>query len=646
MAKDNKKIKKQIKKPKQESEGQPRDAELLYRTVFDQSPDGILIIDTRGNFVDFNEAAHRQLGYTREEFEKLRIADIDPFQSPEEIQASIKNVLDKGSDELEVKHKTKAGNLRDVHVIARLLVLSGRTVFHTIWRDVTERKRAVEALRASENFLQTIIETEPECVKLLTADGTLLMMNRAGLAMIEAESVDQVQGKSVYPLVSPEYREAFKTLVESAFQGKNGTIEFDMVGLKGRRLRLETHSVPLRNENNEIIAALGVTRNITERKKLEEDLIRAQKLESVGLLAGGIAHDFNNLLTAILGNISLAKMYLKDTEKASARLAEAEHASLRAKDLTRQLLTFARGGAPVRKIASLEPILKESARFALRGSNVKCEVTAPEDLRPVEVDEGQMSQVINNLIINADQAMPTGGAVKIACSNVDIGEENVIPLKTGKYVKISIEDSGIGISQEHLSKIFDPYFTTKQKGSGLGLATTYSIIKRHDGHIAVESRVGVGTTFHIYIPASQTGPVVKKSADEPLVTGTGRILVMDDEDVVRSVAAEMLRGLGYDVEVAEDGAAAITVFTRAKKSGRAFHAVIMDLTVQGGMGGKEAISKLLEIDPAIKAIVSSGYSNDHVIADYKKYGFGGVIAKPYTVANLSEAIAAVIKRRP
>ncbi len=643
--KDNKKIKRRIKKPKQEAENRPRDADLLYRTLFNQSPDGILIIDTRGRFIDFNEAAHRQLGYTREEFGKLRLSDIDPFQRPEEIQASIKKVLEKGSDELDVKHKTKAGAIRDVHVITRLLVLSGRTVFHTIWRDVTERTRAEEALRASGNFLQTIIETEPECVKLLDADGTLIMMNRAGLTMIEAESVDQVQGKSAYPLVAAEYREAFKKLVESTFQGKNGTLEFDMVGLGGRRLRLQTHSVPLRNENNEIIAALGVTRDITERKKLEEDLIRAQKLESIGLLAGGIAHDFNNLLTAILGNISLTKMYLNNTEKASARLAEAEHASLRAKDLTRQLLTFAKGGAPVKKTASIGPLVQESARFALRGSNVKCEVTAPRDLWPVEIDEGQMSQVINNLVINADQAMPAGGTIKIDCSNVEIGEESVVPLKAGKYVKISIEDTGIGISQEHLSKIFDPYFTTKQRGSGLGLATTYSIIKRHDGQITVESRLDVGTTFHIYLPASEMGHILKKADDESLVKGTGKILVMDDEDAVRSVAAEMLRGLGYEVEVARDGAEAIAAYTRAKDSGHAFHAVIMDLTVPGGMGGEEAVKKLLEIDSHIKAIVSSGYSNDLVIADYKKYGFGGVIAKPYTVANLGEAVAKVMKLR-
>ncbi len=643
MAKTKDKIKKPSKNAKQKAEDKLHDAELLYHTLFKQFPDGVLIIDTHGNFIEFNEAAHRLLGYSKEEFKKLRISDIDPFQGPEEIQASIKEVLDNGSGEFGVKHRTKTGEIRDIHVITQLMVLSGHTVFHTIWRDITERKRAEEALRASENFLQTIIETEPECVKLVSSDGTLLMMNRAGLAMIEADSLDQVKGKSIYPLIAPEYRGAFKTNVDMVFQGKNGTLEFEMVGISGRRLRLETHAVPLRNEKDEIIALLAVTRDITERKKLEEELIRAQKLESVGLLAGGIAHDFNNLLTAILGNVNLAKMYVRTEDKAFARLVEAEHASLRAKDLTRQLLTFSKGGAPVKKTTSIREVIKESASFALRGSDVQCEFFIPDDLWPVEVDEGQMSQVINNLIINADHAMPGGGAIRIECKNFNIRAGDVLPLQEGKYVKISIEDHGIGISQEHLSKIFDPYFTTKQKGSGLGLATSYSIIKRHDGLITVESELGVGTTFHFYLPASETGRLAEKVKYETLFTGEGRILVMDDEAAVREVATAMLKSLGYEVEVARDGAEAIQLYAKAKESGRAFNAVIMDLTVPGGMGGEQAIKKLLEVDPNIKAFVSSGYSNDLVMADYKQYGFLGVIAKPYKIADLGEAIDKVLK---
>ncbi len=631
----------QAKKIKTEvSEG-----ELLYRTLFKQSPDGILIIDTDGRFIDFNEAAHNQLGYTREEFLQLRLADIDPFQTPEEIQASIRKVLVQGSDELEVKHRTKSGDIRNVRVITQLLILSGRTVFHTIWRDVTEWKRTEDALRASENFLQTVIETEPECVKLLAADGTLLLMNRAGLSMIEAGSLDEVKGKSVYSLVAAEDREAFKALVAKCFQGRGETLEFDIIGLKGRRFRLETHSVPLRNEKNEITAVLSVSRDVTERKKIEEERIRAEKLESVGVLAGGIAHDFNNLLTAILGNINLAERFIASPEKATARLREAEHASLRARDLTRQLLTFARGGTPVKKTAAITEIIKESAHFALRGSNVKCEFNIPDDVWPVEIDIGQMSQVIHNLIINADQAMPAGGTIRVNCSNITAQEEDAVPLRPGDYVKISIQDSGIGIPQDNMVKIFDPYFTTKQSGSGLGLATTYSIVKRHGGHITVASNPGAGAVFCLYVPASKGASLPGKARLETAITGSGRILVMDDEDSVREVAAEMLRSLGYQVEVARDGAEVLSLHAKARESGQAFDAVIMDLTVPGGMGGRETIKKLFETDPEVKAIVSSGYSNDDVISNYRKYGFSGVVEKPYTLANVASVVHEVILAR-
>jgi PAS domain S-box-containing protein len=760
-------IKEPLDKDRQNAGDALREAELRYRTMFTQSPDGILIIDAEGKFIDFNEAAHLQLGYSREEFEKLRISDIDPYQSPEEIQATIEEVFKKGSAEFEVKHITRGGKIRDVQVITQLMVLSGRTVFHTIWRDVTEhkradealleserkyrdlfenandaifivgpdlryldvnnratelfgfsreeylamripdvippeqiprsetaftslrekgsyekftgksrtkdgrwldievsssaiirggkivgsrdivrdiseRKRAEEALQSSENYLQTIIETEPECVKLVAADGALLSMNRAGLAMVEADSLDQVRGQLIYPLIAPEDREAFKTHVEAVFKGEQGILEFDIVGLRGRRLRLESHSVPLRNANGEIIALLGITRDITERKKLEEELVNVQKLESVGLLAGGIAHDFNNLLTAILGNINLAKIYLKTGDKAFERLVEAEKAIFRTKDLTRQLLTFSKGGAPVRKTASIAEVIRESAQFALRRSKVQIDFLIPDDLRPVEIDEGQMSQVVNNLIINADQAMPEGGGIRVECRNVVVREGEALPLKEGKYIKISFEDHGSGIVPEHLPRIFDPYFTTKETGSGLGLATTYSIIKRHDGAITVESAPGAGTTFYIYLPASEARSLPEKAIEETVFEGAGRVLVMDDEKIVREVAAEILKNLGYEVEVARDGAEVITLYTTAKRSGKAFQAVIMDITVPGGMGGEEAIKKLREFDPGIKAIVSSGYSNDPIMAHYGTYGFKDVIEKPYTSMALGKVVHKVL----
>lgn len=381
---------------------------------------------------------------------------------------------------------------------------------------------------------------------------------------------------------------------------------------------------------------------VTERKRLEEELLKSQKLESIGILAGGIAHDFNNILTAILTYISLANMDASPGTKLSKRLSEAEKATLRASDLTRQLLTFSKGGQPVMAMVVLNQLIRDSADFVLRGSNVKSEYIIAEDLRPVEADEGQISQVINNLAINAGQAMPEGGIVEISAKNMTVNEESGLPLKEGKYVNISIKDHGHGIPEEILPKIFDPYFTTKQIGSGLGLAVTYSIIKNHNGHIAVTSEAGSETTFDIYLPASDKQCFTAMSKDEEIETGSGRILIMDDQEMIRDAAGEILKNLGYEVETCIDGAEAVELFRQAKESGHPFDAVIMDLTVPGGMGGMEAMGKLIELDPEVRAIVSSGYSNDPVMSNFREYGFREVIVKPYKISEVSKKLRRVL----
>ncbi|MBA7519214.1 Sensor kinase CckA [subsurface metagenome] len=384
------------------------------------------------------------------------------------------------------------------------------------------------------------------------------------------------------------------------------------------------------------------TLDITERRMMEEELLKAQKLESVGFLAGGIAHDFNNILTSILGNIEIAKMGLYQDNKITERLTKAEKATLQAKNLTQQLLTFSKGGVPVKKVVSVSELLRESANFALRGSNVRVKFSSPDNLWSVEVDEGQVSQVISNLIINADQAMPKGGIIELFAENVTAAAEDSLPLKNGKYVKISIKDHGTGISEEHLPKIFDPFFTTKKKGSGLGLATSYSIVKKHGGCITAESQLGAGTTFSIYVPATKKKIPEQGYSKERILFGKGRVLVMDDEEPIRELVAQMLSHCGYEVTTVKDGVEAMELYKKERDNGRPFDVVIMDLTIPGGMGGKEATQRLLEIDPGVKVIVSSGYSNDPIMADYKKYGFCGVIAKPYRIKELSEVLKKVI----
>jgi CheY-like chemotaxis protein len=326
-------------------------------------------------------------------------------------------------------------------------------------------------------------------------------------------------------------------------------------------------------------------------------------------------------------------------------LSSAEKASMRARGLTQQLLTFARGGSPVKNTASIRQLLKESVAFVLRGSNVKCKYSIARDLWAVDMDEGQMAQVISNLAINAMQAMPEGGTINVKAENITAGKRKFSSLKVGRYAKISIEDQGIGIPEEHLQKVFDPYFTTKKGGSGLGLATAYSIVRNHSGHVEVDFEVRDGTAFNIYLPASeQKAPKRKKERKQPVKMLGKRVLVMDDETDIRESVGAALKLFGYDVTFSSDGAGTVKMYKKAMKSGRPFDAVIMDLTIPGGMGGKEALEKLFKIDPGVRAIATSGYSNDPVMADFKKHGFCNIIPKPYRIEDLSRVLHKVIKK--
>ncbi len=387
-----------------------------------------------------------------------------------------------------------------------------------------------------------------------------------------------------------------------------------------------------------------VFRDITDRRRIDEELMKATKLESVGLLAGGIAHDFNNIITIVLGNVSLSKMLAGPGTQVAERLSQAEVGCLRARDLTRQLLTFAKGGAPIKKLTSLAELIEETIRFALRGSNVLLDFKAAPGLWDAEVDEGQISQVINNLTINAIQAMPAGGELRASISNATISAGSGIPLADGGYIRIELRDVGIGIRPENLTHIFEPYFTTKSTGSGLGLATSYAIMQKHDGHITVESKPGVGTTFKMYLPASKKAAPARLVESMKVPAGRGRVLVMDDEVSILDLTRDALGIFGYQVETARDGSEAVSLYREAQKAGNPFALVIMDLTVPGGLGGKEALRELIRIDPGVCAVVSSGYSHDPVLANFQDYGFSGVVVKPYRVDLLGQVVAEVIAK--
>ncbi len=381
---------------------------------------------------------------------------------------------------------------------------------------------------------------------------------------------------------------------------------------------------------------------ITERQHIEAELAKNQKLEAIGVLAGGIAHNFNNILTGIMGNISLAEMYLqsgKPTDKVLERLKESEKSAVRAKALTYRLLTFSSGGEPIIKETSIVEQLRRSVNSARADSNIECELLISGDLRTVEIDEGQMDQVIENLITNAYQAMPDGGVIRIRAQNMNVTSQNGIALERGKYVEISIEDQGVGIPEEDIQRVFDPFFTTKN-ASGLGLAICHSVITKHGGLITLESQVGVGTTFHVYLPAFQLDVLAVEEVEEQAALRKIRILVIDDEQMIRELVAEILKNIGYEATTATDGFKAIEVYRKAMESGTPFDVVIMDLTIPGGMGGRETIRRLVLIDPEVRAIVSSGYSNDPIMTAPERYGFKAGIPKPYG----TEALIDVLKR--
>jgi len=502
----------------------------------------------------------------------------------------------------------------------------------------TKRKRAEEDLRESQKYAQSLIHSSLDMIIAVDRDRNIIEFNKAAQETF-GYSQEEAIGKDIAILYSdPEQGSKINDAVR-----KTGQFTGEVVNRRrnGSVFPSFVSASVLRDAKDRFIGVMGISRDITKREQMKDELVRVQSLDAIGVLAGGIAHDFNNILTGILGNISLAKIYT-EPDRISERLTEADRACVKARELVQHLLTFSKGGAPIKKVASVARLLRGSVAFALSGSNVKCEFSISDDLWPAEIDEAQINQVMNNVIINADQAMPDGGKIEVSASNLNI-EENAPGLQPGPYIKLSIADQGIGISEEHMQKIFDLFFTTKKRGRGLGLATTYSIVKKHNGHIAVESRIGMGTTFHIYLPASpEESPVQKEEAEGRPIKGEGRILVMDDEKHIRDLAAEMLYSIGYRVTTTIDGNEALDLYKEAMDSGQSYDAVIIDLTIPGGMGGKETIRNLLKIDPEAKAIVSSGYSNDPIMADSREYGFKGVIAKPYKVKQLSKVLHEVI----
>ena len=603
--------------------------------VVEQSPNIVVMTDTKGNIEYVNAKFTQTTGYSFEEAVGQNPRILKSSETPQEVYEQLWKSITSGQEwRGEFCNRKKNGEL--YWESAKIIPIKndeGDIInFVAIMEDMTERKQAEKEI----NGLAKFPSENPNPVLRIEKNGTIIFANKAGSIFLDLWDTQIGQHLP---------KDWHKHVLDVLRSGKSNNYEIECNN--------HIFSVTLTPVVEGYVNFYGL--DISERKRMEDELVKMQKLESVGVLAGGIAHDFNNSLQVILSCVTLAKMCANPEDEVYKRLTYAEKVTLQATGLSRQLLTFSKGGDPIRKTIFISQLIRDSANLALSGSNVRCELDIPNDLWPVEADKGQLNQVFSNLIINAYQAMPEGGIVKVKSENINVDKNDLLSLKEGKYIRITIEDQGAGISHENLQKIFDPYFTTKEVGNGLGLATCYSIIKKHDGYIDVESEVGIGTVFHIYLPASlivpQKKPALSKTErfslepDEGKGKGKGKVLLMDDEDIIRLAITQHLIRLKYEVEAARDGAEAIELYKKAIKSGKSFDAVVMDLTIPGDMGGKEATKRLLEIDPKAKVIVASGYVNDPIMAEFKKHGFEGVLNKPYEVDELDELLQKVIMEK-
>ncbi len=514
-----------------------------------------------------------------------------------------------------------------------------------------ERKRAEEDLAAEKERLAVTLRSIADGFITLGSDGRVLMLN-AVAERLTGWTQDEAAGQpfgAVFQLLhertrKPRARVLQRVVETGVAEGLDGpALLAPRGGAPGEERLIEGNASPIRDHTHRKIGAIVVFRDITERRRFEEERQKEDKLDSLGVVAGGIAHDFNNLLTAILGNLSLALVHPAIDDTIAERLAAAKKAAGRAQDLSRQLLTFAKGGAPIKQTTNLPGLLRDTLSVTLHAGQVHCEFLLPDDLWPVEIDPGQISQVFNNLATNAQQAMPAGGTLRITAENLELPcDSHTIGLRAGRWVRLSLQDQGIGIPEEYLKKIFDPYFTTKPKGTGLGLATAYSIVKSHSGLIHVESRPGEGATFSICLPASDKNVLPLPALPPQPVADSPRILVLDDEEAICMLVTCTLEPLGYQVTEMVDGLTAIAAYETALREGRPYRLVISDLTMPDGLSGAQTIARLREIDPAVRAIVSSGYANDPVLSRFEDYGFMGMIAKPYAIDDLAAKVAEVL----
>jgi two-component system cell cycle sensor histidine kinase/response regulator CckA len=632
--------------------------ENRIRSIIENILDGMITVDEAGVIRSMNPAAEKMFGCRDNEmlghdFTRLISKRYAGVHDTKSVACAWPDIIKRTGSTTLALGRTRKHVTFPVEISLSQMVVDQQVLYVAMVRDVTERKRFEQQIAAEKESLAVTLRSIGDGVITADVHGKIIMINNEAERLTGWTSEEAVGQplKSVFNVVldlaaqAKAQKSAYRNEAQSILQYLPESVT--LTSREGVERVIEQVASPIRDNKNEVAGVVLVFRDITERQRNEAERRKAETLEQLGLLAGGIAHDFNNLLTAIIGNISLASLLLPPNDEMASRLDDAKNASVRARDLAQQLLTFARGGAPIKKAASIGKLIQDTVSFSLRGSHSRSEFHFGADLWPAEVDSGQISQVIANLAVNADQAMPNGGTLHVSCENFRYTSTTApaIPdLPPGDYIRISIRDEGVGIPEKYIKRIFDPYFTTKPKGNGLGLATAYSIIKNHNGFMTVESEVHLGSTFNLYLPAAlhQEMPVEQPHALSQAVSGTGRVLIVDDEEAIRTLVDFTLSRLGYEVMQAATALEGVNLYRQKLDVGERFDVVILDLTLPGGMGGKEALKKLIELDPTVNAIVSSGYATDATMSRYQDFGFRGVIAKPYEAAELGKIVHDVI----
>ncbi|MEO0293343.1 MAG: PAS domain S-box protein [candidate division WOR-3 bacterium] len=633
---------------KEKEEELRKEHELLSNTL-ESMEEGVLVLDKDFNFTYWNKEMERITGMKREEVLKSG-------KKPWELFPNLKDVkvdeMMREAMEGKVVKKTQIPYKRNDNkrIFTSEMYLPLRDPKGEIYgiigvvRDITKEIEVEESLRESEEKYRILVESSKDGV-FICRNGRFLFVNNR-LSEILKYKKEELYAMEIWDVIIEEERDLIKEMGRRKEKGEEIPDVYEVnVITKDENIRLcELSLKKIKYQGEE--SFMGVLRDITEYRDMEREREKADRLESLGILAGGIAHDFNNFLTGILGNISLAKLHLSPDSEVYEILEESEKAAQSAKSLTQQLLTFSKGGVPVKGEVDIEDLVKSSANFVTSGSNVKCKFEFQKELWFVSGDKGQLNQVFNNIILNAIQAMPEGGIITIRGKNLELSKSSSLPLPSGKYVVVEVQDTGVGIPQNILPRIFDPFFTTKQKGSGLGLSTVFSIVKRHEGFVTVESEVGKGSTFYVYLPAKvKTKETLEEPEEKELQKGKGKVLIMDDKNFIRKSAVRALELGGYEVEDSSDGIETIRLYKKALNEGKPFDVVILDLTIPGGIGGEATLHRLKEIDPKVKAIVSSGYAEDPIMAEYKRYGFKAVVRKPYKYEELLEVVKKVIEEK-